>query len=267
MAFKPVGSTSTVFRMRLRGPVDGAFKAASKERPLGPTAEVAAYRIARCLRLDNVPPAVSRELPLRTLSARIEPESAEKWPEIAPRLIVDAEGMVHGAVMYWLKDLSDLDFGPGSARTTALGWLRGDGALPEARRPLAASLSNMFAFDYLIANADRWSGGNVMGDAHGTRVYIRDHDLAFSQQNPAQHRKQWQLVSRVERFSRAFYAHLQALSRGCMERELLQDPRGASGELLSERQVRALLDRKQALVSHIQALIAERGEQAVLAFE
>jgi len=266
-AFKPVGSTSTVFRMRLRGPIDGAFKTATKARPLGPADEVAAYRVARCLHLDNVPPVVSRDLPLRTLQARLEAESADKWPEIAERLIVTGDGMVRGAAIYWVKDLSDLGLGEGAARTTVLRWLRGDGPLPEAKRPLARTLSDMLAFDYLIANADRWSGDNVKGDAAGSRVYIRDHDLAFGNQSPSQHRKQWSVVSRVERFSRAFYGDLRRLSRGCIERELLEDPRGESGELLSDRQVRAVLDRKQALVSHVQALIAERGERDVLVFE
>lgn len=267
LSFKPVGSTSTVFRTKLRAPLDAAFKVASRERPLGPASEVAAYRVARCLGMDAVPPAVTRELPLSRIDARLDPEAEEAWPEIEPRLLRSPQGVVHGAAIYWIKELRELDFGGQPARATALEWLRDGGELPEARRPLARSLSDLFAFDFVIANGDRWSGGNVKGDATGTRVWVRDHDLAFASHPAARQRELWKLVTQVERFSRGFVERLRALDRACIERELGEDPAGASGELLTQRQLAELLDRRVALLSHVDALIAERGEARVLAFE
>ena len=267
LSFKPVGSTSTVFRTKLRAPLDAAFKVASHDRPQGPASEVAAYRVARCLGMDSVPPAITREMPLSRIDARLEPEAEEAWAESAPRLVQRPQGIVRGAAIYWIKELRELDFGGQPARPTALKWLRDGGELPEPRRPLARSFSELFAFDFLIANGDRWSGGNVKGDAEGTRVWVRDHDLAFASHPPARQRELWKLVTQVERFSRGFVVRLRALDRECIERELREDPAGASGELLSERQLVELLDRRTALLSHVDALIAERGDARVLAFE
>jgi hypothetical protein len=267
LSFKPVGSTSTVFRTKLRAPLDAAYKVASRDRPLGPASEVAAYRVSRCLGLSAVPPAVSRELPLSRIEGRLEPESREKWPEIEPRLLRSPQGIVAGAAIYWIKELRELDFGGQPARATALGWLRDGGELPEARRALARSISDMLAFDFLIANGDRWSGGNVKGDAAGTHVWVRDHDLAFASHPPGRQREQWKLVTQVERFSRALVAAVRALDRACIERELRADPKAARGALLTERQIGDLLDRRLALLSHLDALIAERGEARVLFFE
>jgi hypothetical protein len=267
LSFKPVGSTSTVFRTKLRAPLDAAFKVASHDRPLGPAAEVAAYRVARCLGMDSVPPAITRELPLARIDGRLEPEAEERWPEIEARLVVSAQGIVRGAAIYWIKELRELDFGGQPARPIALGWLSDGGELPEAQRALARAFSELFAFDYVIANGDRWSGGNVKGDAAGTRVWVRDHDLAFASHPPGKQRELWKLVTQVDRFSRGFVTRLRALDRACLERELREDPAGALGELLSERQLVELLDRRAALLSHVDALIAERGEARVLAFE
>jgi hypothetical protein len=266
LSFRPVGSTSTVFRMRMAGPVDAAFKSVTVDRPLGPLAEVAAFRLARCLRLDNVPPAVARSLPLSTIRDGLDASERGAWNEIAALLDVGAAGLVHGVAIYWIPDLSDVGLESRSDDRRALGWLHGRGKLPEERRALAGSVSTMVAFDYLIGNFDRWSGGNVRGDARGQRVYIRDHDLAFpAKMRERLHRRLWQTAVKVERFSRSFYAQLRALDRGCFERELAMDTNARAK--LSERQILGVFDRRNALLSHVEALIAVRGRERVLVFE
>ena len=266
MSFKPVGSTSTVFRMRMAGPVDAAFKSITVDRPLGPLAEVAAYRLARCLALDNVPPVVSRSLPLATLRDGLEPDQRAAWAKIEPLLNAGPDGLVHGVAIYWIPDLSNVGLESRGDERVALGWLRAHGALPDDRRALAGSVSTMIAFDYLVGNFDRWSGGNVRGDARGERVYVRDHDLAFpAKMRERLHRRLWHTVVQVERFSRGFYAQLRALDRACFERELAADTEAT--ERLSERQILGVLDRRHALLSHIEALIAVRGRERVLVFE
>ncbi|HMI94375.1 MAG TPA: hypothetical protein VK509_23545 [Polyangiales bacterium] len=266
LSFKPVGSTSTVFRVRMAGPVDAAFKSVTSDRPLGPLAEVAAYRLARCLQLDNVPPAVSRSVPLAAIRDGLDADERGAWEKIAALLEVGTDGLVHGVAIYWIPDLSNVGLESRGDDRMALGWLHAHGRLPEDRRALAGSVSTMVAFDYLVGNFDRWSGGNVRGDARGQRVYIRDHDLAFPAKMREQlHRRLWQTVVQVERFSRSFYQQLRALDRPCFERELAADL-GAT-EHLSERQILGVLDRRHALLSHIEALISLRGQERVLVFD
>jgi hypothetical protein len=268
VSFKPVGSTSTVFHMRLRGAVGAAFKATTANRPRGPASEVAAYRLSRCLQLDDVPPAVSRELAAKQIHALLDPKYQARWPEIRERMRVSEDGVVHGAAIYWIPVLADVGVDKQAGLRRLHEWLRTGGALPDAQRSLAASLSSLVAFDYLIGNFDRWSGDNVMGDARATFVYARDHDQAFPL-GMGESLRQGLLrdLLRVERFSRRFHASLRRFTRVCLEQELARDPEGARGRLLSERQIADLLDRRQTLLSHIDALIALHGEHEVLAFE
>ena len=268
LSFKPVSTSGAVMRLRLAGPVDAAFKPATPARPLGPSAEVSAYRLARCLGLDSVPPAVSRELPAAAIRDGLDPESKQRWPELREHLGVTDDDMVRGAAIYWIPDLTDVGLERRAGLRRMSEWLHAGGELPNAARALAASVSTMMAFDYVIGNFDRWSGGNVQGNAAATLVYVRDHDLAFpARMNEKLHRRLWQDLLRAERFSARFYAALKRLTRGCFEQELARDPAGAAGELLSDRQFAGVFDRREALLSHIESLIALRGERHVLVFE
>ncbi len=75
--FKPVGSTSIVYEMVLDGPVNAAFKPASRHRPNGAIAEVAAYQIGRLLGMDNIPPAVTRRMRRDEIQSRLHPDYAD----------------------------------------------------------------------------------------------------------------------------------------------------------------------------------------------
>jgi hypothetical protein len=162
--------------------------------------------------------------------------------------------------------LADVGVDKQSGRRLVGQWLGAEGAIPDGRRALAASLSTMVAFDYLIGNFDRWSGDNVAGDEQATFVYLRDHDQAFQLGlGEAVQRQMLDDVVRCERFSRRFYESLRGFDRSCLERELGQDPEGLA--LLGERQTAELFDRREALLSHIETLIAQQGEARVLIFE
>jgi hypothetical protein len=268
LSFKPVGSTSTVFHVRFKSAVEAAFKATTGNRPHGPASEVAAYRLGRCLGLDSVPPAVSREIPAAQIHALLDPKYEARWPEIRERMGVAEDGMVRGAAIYWIPVLADLGVDRQRGLRLLHEWLRTGGELKDEKRSLAASLSTMLGFDYLIGNFDRWSGDNVLGNPQAGVVYIRDHDQAFPLGlGEHLHRRMLHDLLLAERFSRRFHASVQRLERRCLERELARDPEGRQGRLLNERQVADLMDRRQTLLSHIDALISEHGEHEVLVFE
>jgi hypothetical protein len=264
LSFKAVSTAGSVLRVRLAAPFDAAFKPITPERPLGPMSEVSAYRLARCLGIDSVPPAVTRELPAAQIRDSLEPDSKQRWPELRKHMGITDDAVVRGVAIYWIPDLSDVGLERRDSLVRVAEWLGPNGLIPAEKRSLAASLSTMLAFDYLIGNFDRWSGGNVRGNAAGSQVYVRDHDLAFpAKMNEALHRQLWQDVRQAERFSRRFYTALKQLRHGCFERELAADPLGRQ---LGKLQVAGVYDRHEALLSHIDSLIAMRGEAAVLTF-
>lgn len=265
--FIPVGSTSTVFRTALAGPYAAAFKSATRERPRGPMAEVAAYRLARCLGLSNVPPAISRSVPLTTLRAHYrQPKGKPDWHRVESRLLVTPGGGVRGVMIYWIPDLSDLGLDRESDVARWSSWLRqGTGPAPEPA--LAAHISTMLVFDYLIGNFDRFSGSNARGKPDRSALYLRDHDVAFpGRLSEPLHRRILDRMLRAERFSRSFYLRLSRLDRACFEMELQKDPAAATGKLLSRRRVDGVFERLQAAKSHIGSLITLHGEAAVLPY-
>ena len=265
MRFKPVGSTSTVFKATLKGSINSAFKSATADRPRGPVAEVAAYRLARCLGLNNVPPAVLRRYSVDQLYDRLDPDSAHKWSDIEKRLLIGPGDRVLGASIYWVGSLHDLGIDKGPGVEVWTNWLSGDDEIPADKLGLAAHISSMLAFDYLIGNWDRFSGGNAKGDAEGTYVYLRDHDIAFPlRMRDRIHRKVLDRLLRAERFSTAFHRRVKALSRESFSAELARDPK--MGKLLGERSLAGLFDRRETYLSHVEALIELRGAQKVLVF-
>lgn len=269
---RPVGSTSTVFRSELDVGFRAAFKVATSQRPAAALNEVAAYRLARCLGLSNVPPALLRRVNKATLHHALEPGFAARWSELEPRMLADRAGFVEGALIFWIDELRELGLDSPLELTRMLESLQIDGELPPERAPLAQQVSTLLAFDWLIGNWDRWSGGNLRGDASGKVLYMRDNDAAFAARlNEPLQRRLLEPMQQTQRYSRAFVKALRGLTREGLQRELERDPEYAARlpthrPLLDPQAVDRLFDRRDALLSHLAALIDEFGEERVLSF-
>jgi hypothetical protein len=265
LSLKPVGTSSVVFKMDLEGSIDAAWKPRTKTHPVGHLAEVAAFRLGRLLGLDNIAPAVPRSLPVATVRALL---GAERWPELEPQLVLRGDEL-EGAAIYWIPDMHELglDSKDGFARWAR--WLAQDGDPPsrDKSKTLAADISTMIAFDYLIGNWDRFSGANAQGDHDQRRVFVRDHNVAFAEPlSRPLHERVLGRLRKVERFSRSFVSALKALDQGTLDQALATpgDPPGFHA--LDEKRVAALLDRRRALLSYIAATIDLHGEPKVLSF-
>jgi hypothetical protein len=264
-SLKPVGTSSVVFKMDLEGGIDAAYKPRTKTHPVGHLAEVAAFRVGRALGFDNIAPAVPRTLPLSTVRSLV---GAERWPELEPQLLVRGEEL-EGAAIYWIPDMHELglDSKDGVARWAR--WLAQDGELPsrDKYRSVAADVSSMICFDYLIGNWDRFSGANAQGDHDERRVFVRDHNIAFAEPLPRPlHERVLGRLRKVQRFSRSFVVALKALDQGALDQALTSpgDPPGFRA--LDANRVAALLDRRRALLSYIAANLDHYGEAEVLSF-
>lgn len=267
-SYRAVGSTSTVFKVKLAGSVNAAFKSTTTDRPNGPHAEVAAYRLSRCLGLNNVPPAILRDVPVSDLARKLEGANREAWREIRQRLVVAEDGTVRMAAIYWITGLHPLEVDSNRGIESWTRWLSVDGAIPPESRQLAAQISTMVVWDYLIGNFDRFSGGNARGNPEGDVIYLRDHDVAFSGRlGDKIHHRILRRMLRAERFSRSFVAALRALTPAQFRAELARDPAWATGELVDARAIDRLFDRRRAAISHIDSLIGIYGESPVLVFE
>lgn len=262
--FKPVGHSSVVFRMRTAARVTAAFKARSRVLQRGYMFEIAAYRVARALQLDNVPPAVFRSATRREIQDRFHPRKLDQWPKTKRALLWDEGGTVPGAAIYWVSGLRSADLEARAPQWQS--WLQGGGTVPDQQDAMARDLSSMVVFDFLVGNWDRYSGGNLKVNSDASRLVMRDHDRSFSAPLSAKrYERLLDKLRKTERFSESLVRALVELDAASL-REALEAGSSGQAPLLTDLQQAELLDRRQTVLSHVGALIEERGETAVLAF-
>jgi hypothetical protein len=265
---KPVGTSSVVFKLDLEGPIDAAFRPESRLNPRGHLAEIAAFRLGRALGLSSVAPAVPRTLTLKELERLVKASRPEAWDALQKDMVA-RDGQVHGVCIYWIPELHELAFDTPDGIARFSRWLAQDGA-PASRdksKLLAAQISTMLAFDYLIGNFDRFSGANMQGDASGERLLLRDHNMAFFEPfRLPHHQRVLARLKRAQRFSRSFVNAVRELDGERLSGALADPGDGKGFTVLTPGQQRAVLDRRKALLSYIAALIDTYGERNVLTF-
>src|SRR5690606_27758445 len=103
--FRPVGSTSLVYRVRLAGGELVAFRPAQRGRPRGHLAELAAYRIGDAPGMEGVPPVVLRNEPLARIDRLLDPRFEAKPAALREKLLPRGAAVV-GAAVHWVPDLT-----------------------------------------------------------------------------------------------------------------------------------------------------------------
>lgn len=256
---KAIGHTSVVFKLETEPPGKYAFKPASRRGPTRYRGEIAAHRLGELLGIGNVPPAhpwsVAREELERALGAGT-PAAA-----LCAKECIDDDGRVHGALIPWIDGLAflPLDEEPLASRWKT--WLRKDAPIPEGPiavaagiavkdpKDLARQVSVLVAFDFLTANWDRWSGGNIGWHEARQEVLFIDNDGAFFERPPkdALERNRW-LLDGVRRFSRRFVDRLRALDDATLEAAF-----GPAGFVLPAAVRAQLRARRDELLAHVEA--------------
>jgi len=262
---KSVGHTSVVFKLKLSGDLEAAYKPESKRGHRRYRGEVATYRLGLALHLRNVPPALYRAFGAKELRGALAKDmgAAKLFDDEA---IVTGDGKVRGAIIPWIPKLEflPLEGAPWRARFTS--WLSHDGIIPEEQRSLAGQISTMIAFDAITGNWDRWSGGNVGIDRATNTLLFIDNDGTFFEPVPPQPlAAQLALLKKVDHFSKSFVANLRA-----MDAVTFADATGfeVPGEpLLSPKVLSGADERKRKVLEIVDAKIKTWGEASVLSFE
>jgi hypothetical protein len=268
VAAKSIGHTSFVLKVTLAGGAVGAFKPRSK-RPLGDRryrGEIAAYRLATALGLSRVPRAVPRSFDATALrdACTTAPGSAEQFDREA---LVDADGTIRGAFIDWIDDYHALPLEDAAWRARWDPWVFDPAArIAAADRPLASAISTLIAFDYLTANWDRWSGGNVARAGAAVDILYVDNDGAFYERPPPESlERQLALLRGVVRFSRRFVDALRALDRPKLVEAFGEERPGEP--LLGDAVVAAVEERRRTILQVVDDRLARSGARATFAFE
>jgi len=263
---RSIGHTSYVLKLTLDNGAVGAFKPRSK-KPLGDRrykGEIASFRLAEALGLDNVPRTIGRTFRASDVRNALPLEGQAEFDQMAR---ASPEGDLEGALTQWIDGYEVLPLESAAWRSRWMPWLTDTGAeVDPSDRAMARAISTLVAFDCITANWDRWSGANVARDrATGTVLYV-DNDGSFYDEPPAAELdRQFALLARIARFSRSFVSKLRALDGPGMRSALEKDEHGSP--LLSERAVVAADSRRRRVLQIIDVAIGRQGEDRSLSFE
>jgi hypothetical protein len=284
---KGKGGRSLAFQITLEDGTKGYFKPKQTFSAAHWYSEVAAYYLDRALGMGRVPPTTGRRFPWDALK-----KAAGKDDRIA-ELGVAPDGTIKGAFIWWIPEpLKRLRLGRSWER-----WVRVQRALPitpyqrpvdyradlnrrpgireatDPSRPLAkspeqqtrpAELSDLIVFDYLTQNVDRWGGDftNVRTRGpDGPLVYL-DNGAGFWLGEQRLGLMEARLKA-LQRFRRATVEAIRALDVDAFEKRLTDDP---LAPVLNPKQLEGLRQRRQAVLEHVESLVARFGEAQVLAW-
>jgi len=258
------GGSSLSFRVDLADGSRAAFKPAQTNLQTIPRKEVAAYWVNRMLGLSAVAPAAPRMVSREEIFSHLHAETLPFLPRIRSEVIFDPRGTTAGVMMYWIPSIKDfgLDSPGGQAQTAQ--WLTVGQSIPTERHGLAAQLSDLLVFDFLIGNPDRYTGGNMMTNDDGTRLYFMDNTLSFFIEPEGNERTRG-VLRRAQRFSRRLYEALGRLTESSVEGTLAQASEGEY-EILTRPEIRALVSRRDYVRKYVDGLIAAYGAREILYF-
>lgn len=258
------GGSSISFRVDFADGSRAAWKPTQTNLQSIPRKEVAAYRLNRLLGMNAVPPAAPRAVSREELFSHLHPDSVSALPRIQAETVFGPNGKTVGTASYWIPAIKDSGFDTPAGRQQTTAWLTIGERIPVEHRSMAAQLSDLIVFDFLTANPDRYSGGNMKMSPDGSQLYFMDNAMSFFVGLEGTQRNQQNLL-RTQRFSRNLYEALARVTAPALERILTEDA-GTPYEILTPSEIKAVVSRRDMVRTHIDAMIAEHGAKAVFAF-
>jgi hypothetical protein len=258
------GGSSLSFRVDFADGSRAAFKPAQTNLQTIPRKEVAAYRINRLLGLGAVPPATPRMVSRADMFSHLHPETVPMLSRIRAETVFDPRGNTAGVMMVWVPVIKDsgLDTPEGIAQSTR--WLTQGQVIPDEQHALAAQLSDLLVFDFLVSNPDRYSGGNMLTNEDGSRLLFMDNTLSFFIE-PQGNEKNRVVLARCQRFSRRLMQALDRISEETLTAVLAQASEG-DYEILTKAEIRAVVSRRDHVQKYLDGLVASYGASEVLYF-
>jgi hypothetical protein len=262
------GGSSLSLRIDFASGARAAFKPMQIHPQSDPRREIAAYRIDRLLGLGHVPPARSAAFAVDVLIAAADPGNRD---HTAARIADEAilrDGKLRGELSWWIPEIKRVRLGgkyvdepEGEALWTE--YLQAGAPPPGEFEPMLAQLAAVIVFDVVIDNSDRWSGNNTQGSPDDRILYFMDNTLAFSLYSRG-HATNLARLYRIQVFPRGLVGRLRALTAEAVAAALGADD-DLLGPLLSPAEIRAMLSRRDHVLEYVDRLIADLGEDAVLA--
>ncbi|MEK6607735.1 MAG: hypothetical protein AABZ30_08760 [Myxococcota bacterium] len=269
------GGSSLNLKLTFADGSAAAFKPQQVWTSAMPRKEIAAFRIDRALGLGAVPPAVTRVLAPGEVWAKLDPKSRPLAGRIRAEASFRPDGSLAGEASYWIPTIADLRL-EGRSWNEWTRWMRAGEWIPDGSEWMAAQISSMIVFDYLINNVDRFSGANTLADERLERLFYMDNSMGFDAA-PDGHPKCLQNLDLLERFSRRLVAALERMNvvrlRAALAAEIGAPPARSSSwsedppfPILLDEEVAGVMARRDRVLARVADLRGRLGDGAVLAF-
>jgi hypothetical protein len=262
------GGTSLSLRLEFASGARAAFKPQQTHPQSDPRREIAAYRLDRLLQIGHVPPAKSGGFKVADLVAAVEPSYRAYTAKRIEDEGIARKGMLYGELSWWIPEIKLVKIGShGIDEPEGVlewsGYLQAGAKRPAELDPMLAQIATVIVFDVVTDNADRWSGNNTQGSTDNRTLYFMDNTLAFSIFSLG-HATNLTKLYRIQVFPKQLIARLRAIKTADIVTALGGDDPNL-GPLLTRAEIRAIMQRRDHLLEYVDRLIAQFGEDAVLA--
>ncbi|MGM0596818.1 MAG: hypothetical protein ACQES9_07245 [Myxococcota bacterium] len=221
----------------------GTMKAIFKVKHRGmefssPKAEIAAFKLARLLQFNQVPPAAFRQLSESYLLELLKKKDLKKAKRFKKE-VYSGNNLITGAAVYYTEEVTNFE-----STQIHTDWLfkNSDTGLGVSQKKIAKQLGKVILFDYLIGNYDRFSGGNIMKNKVDRLLFV-DHGAGFGAGGKWKKQKTWKLVKKLRKVPGDFIDIISQLSVIKIKRCLK--------DTLSENQICEIISRKKKLLEYL----------------
>lgn len=265
------GGTSLSLRVDFESGARASFKPEQIHPQSDPRRELAAYRLDRLLKIGRVPPAKSFTVPVADLLAAAEPSHrAYIQGRLAEESLIKKGGILRGELSWWVPEIKLAKLGAHRIDETEgkAAWIAAlqlGAKLTEEQRAFVAQISAVILFDVLIDNPDRWTGANTVTSPDGKTLFFMDNTMSFSRFGFG-HRMNLLTLRRTQVFPRALVERIRALTPEAIASAISAGEDDGLAPLLDDKELAAIIVRRDNMLRYIDQLIAEHGEAAVLAF-
>jgi hypothetical protein len=264
------GGTSLSLRVDFANGARASFKPEQVWPQSDPRREIAAYRIDRLLGIGHVPPSKPVKVTVAAVIAATDPALRTYMTKRLAEEARPKHGELRGMAYWWIPEIRDLwldglEMHTPEAMQKLVGYLQIGAPVPPHLKGLVEQFAACIVYDVIIDNADRWSGSNTKVSPDRSTLYFMDNSLSFSKVTHG-HDSNLKPLLRMQRFPRALVARVRAMTTESVRKALALDDNSVGlGPLLNDEEVRAIIARRDHLLEHIDRLIAQFGEDAVLA--
>ncbi|MBU1219513.1 hypothetical protein KKF34_16460 [Myxococcota bacterium] len=248
------GGRTVKFRFNVNAPkntgVDflGVFKPAHRKMDFANwKGEIAAFRLAKLLGINNIPPATVRQVSTSTLRNIVSNHQDQKLQEIFKKHVLTEESWINGAAIVWISDATNWE-----PDENIMSLLSSPSASESTDLKLLRQLSDMILIDFLTNNYDRFSGGNLLRDG-GDNLYFIDNGAAFTPEQEWKRNWRFYLLKKITVLNTKTWSNLIKLKKS--------DINNCLGALLNRRQFEGLIMRINELAAYGSSLKLRWGDR------